>query len=119
MTDNDPRNFTERIQSDMRNSMKEKDLVKTKTLKNLLARFSAAEAVNSPQANIDINATIAGAANGVGVTEVPRRDLTVLELKALIKDEMNELQGTINQLERPSEYRASLVAQLDILREYA
>jgi hypothetical protein len=99
--------------------MKQKDLVKTAALKNLLARISAAEAVSVPYKSVNINATIAGASKGVGSTEVPRRNLTILELKALVSDEIDELQQTIGQLERLSEYGASLVAQLETLRDYA
>lgn len=118
MIGTEPYNFMERIRLDMRSSMAQKDLVKTKALKNLLARFSAAEAVSAPDKNVT-NARIAGAAEGVGTTEAPRRNLTVLELKALINEEIDELQQTIDQLDQPSEYRSNLAAQRDILRDYA
>lgn len=110
--------FIEKIQFDMRSAMKARDLAKVKVLKNLLARISSAEAVKMPNKNADANSRIAGVATGVGSTEVARHDLTLSELKALVNEEIGELQKVIGQLES-GEYRDDLVDQVAILDKYA
>lgn len=106
-----------RIELDMRNAMKDRDMSTVSTLKAILARFSNAEAVQVGSHSIPQNSPT-GTPTGVGSTEVSRKVLSLTDLQNIIKDEINEMQHVIDALGQPSDYKTDLEQKVLILQKY-
>ena len=109
----------ERIESDMRQAMKNRDTGTTATLKALLARFSSEEAVQTSHQTTDFTSTIAGAKTGVGSTEAVRKSLTEADCRHIIQQEIDEIQQVVNLLDQPSDYKTELEQKVAILQRYS
>ena len=109
----------ERIESDMRQAMKNRDTGTTAALKALLARFSSEEAVQTSHQTTGFTRTIAGAKTGVGRTEATRKSLTEADYRHIIQQEIDEIQQVVNLLDQPSDYKTELEQKVAILQRYS
>ena len=101
----------ERMRKDLLAARKNRDQLIVETLQAALTRITNAEAV-APGALV--------AANGVGITEVPRKMLTSEEVQALIDEELNELtEAHANMVAHPDHpYAKDLASKITILTQY-
>lgn len=111
MIDTEAEAFVERVKSDMRSALKARERDEASVLQALLATFSNAEAV-------PVNTGASAMGNGVGSTEASRKNLTLVDLKALLGKEIDELEQVANQFKEPSAYRDDLVRKIVILKRY-
>lgn len=98
------------MQQDLRQAMKDKDLLTVSALRSVLARIHNAEAV--PQHN-ETNLSI-----GVGSTEVARKQLSADDIQAVMKDELHEINTTLHALDPDSEYAIELQKKASIVQTY-
>lgn len=117
MTDDRASTLSERINQDMRAAMKARDQLKLDELRSLLARISNAEAVDVPTSGA-VMGQIAGAASGVGSTEVARKQLTHSDLEAVITAELRELQTALAGVDAESEYASALRIKIAVVQAY-
>ncbi len=118
MENTDLNELVEHIKHDMRNAMKDRDLMKLDELRSLLARISNAETVLVGSNMQDMQGRIAGASNGVGSTEVERKQLTFTEIQMIVADEIHELEDALMRVDTKSEYATTLRKKLTIVRKY-
>lgn len=77
------------------------------------------EAAPAVTTNYMSSGSIAGAAPGVGNTEVPRKQLGLAELRAIIQAEIHEIDETLNSLDHHNEnYIAELTSKRAALQTY-
>lgn len=93
-----------RIAEDMRTAMKNNNMTELRELRSLMARISNAEAVPIHSKNTE--------------TEVPRRLLSLDDLKAIIEDEESEIQNTLLAINTDNEYTTELRKKLDVVQRY-
>ncbi|HYH75488.1 MAG TPA: hypothetical protein VD735_06035 [Candidatus Saccharimonadales bacterium] len=106
-----------RIRQDMLDAMKQRQRTKAEALKSLLARISNAEAV-APGDRRVMDGVVAGAAPGVGSTDVPRRVLTSADLHAVIYDEVQEIATALAQVDGNTDYAVQLRATIVLIQKY-
>jgi hypothetical protein len=70
--------------------MKERDRSAVSALRSALGAIDNAEAVDSPEMSRPGDGPIAGARSGLGVSEVPRRDLSEQEMAEIVRTEITE-----------------------------
>lgn len=107
-----------RIQADMRNARKGSDKLKAVTLQSVLAEISNAEAVTLSLGAPSCSARIAGASQGVGSTEIARKELTALDILAVLHAELVDLEETLRHVDASTEYAATLHQKIAVLKEY-
>lgn len=108
MPDLTPSELITRIQQDLRQAMKDRDTAKLNVLRSLSARISNAEAVQ-----------VTSLANsGVGSTEVPRRQLTLSDIRQIITAELYEIETALDAIDKSSAYAADLRQKATIIQEY-
>ncbi len=105
------------ISGDMRQALKARDAAVVGALRSLLARIHSAEAVAAP-ATVGDSAKIAGAQQGVGSTEVARRELTLADLQQVIAQELDEINETLRAIGPDTDYAAELRVKMAALRVY-
>lgn len=105
-----------RMQQDMRQALKDRERNKLDELRSLLARISNAEAVAPPDTVMD--GKMAGAAEGVGSTEVPRKQLSLTEVHAIIVAEAHEIESSLLGIDKTSDYAAQLREKLVVTQGY-
>lgn len=110
MIDTQADKLVERIQQDMRQALKDRERIKLDELRSLLARISNAEAVPSPN---DM-----GTAQGVGSTEVERKQLSLADVHTIIIAEMHEIESSLLGIDPASDYAVQLQEKLAVLQEY-
>lgn len=85
-----------RLRADLKTAMKSRSAVKVSAIRSLLAALDDAEAV-APPATAPISSLggehVAGAAVGVGSTEVDRRVLTAAEVELVVSGQIEERQA--------------------------
>ncbi len=118
MTDIQAEELIESINQDMRHVMKDRKLIELNELRSLLARISSAEAVALPRSKIRIAGPVAGATEGVGNSEVSRRQLSFSELRAVILDEVNEINATLTAIDENSDYAVELRQKVAVIKKY-
>lgn len=84
--------------------MKNKNMAELHELRALMARISNAQA--QP---IDFDST---------VTEIPRKILSLDELKTIIDDEEQEIRSTLSEIDTDSEYANELRQKLEVVQRY-
>lgn len=98
----------ERISADMRTALKNKDLTTCDALRSLLARISSAEAV--PLEEVEQTDS--------QVTELPRKELDVTQIQAVIIEEIHELQDALIHLDKSSRYAGDLQEKITAIQKY-
>lgn len=109
----------DRIRADMLVALKKKDVVKTETLKSALSRIDNATSIIGA-APLNSSHIIAGASEGLGSSEVPRRTLSEQDINELILDEIEEIRDAILNLKSQgqSSHVVELEAEVSILKQY-
>lgn len=102
----------ERMQQELQAARKNRDQIAVETLQAVLTRITNAEAVSPGAENIS--------AEGVGTTEMPRKVLSAEEVRALIREELNELEEARASMAAYPEhtYTAELAQKIAILSHY-
>lgn len=106
------------IQKDMRQALRDQQPLVSGALQSLLARISSAEAVPPPSGDGSYDAPIAGAKDGVGSTDVPRKQLSLTELRAIVAEEIAEIQAVLDGMDASHPYTATLRDKIAVLRKY-
>jgi len=79
--------------------MKERDRSAVSALRSALGAIDNAEAVDSPEMSRPGDGPIAGARSGLGVSEVPRRDLSEQEMTEIVRTEIAERSAAADMYE--------------------
>ncbi|HWL42890.1 MAG TPA: GNAT family N-acetyltransferase [Ilumatobacter sp.] len=84
--------MNDRLQSDLTAAMRRRDASTVRVLRTVLAAVANAEAVDAVPTHVPAPAEspIAGAAHGLGATDVARRELTDAEVVAIVRGERDE-----------------------------
>lgn len=106
MTTNLAQELTTRITTDMRQALKDGRRLELDALRSVLARISNAEAI--PQDQLA----------AVTQTELPRRVLSVEEIRALLLAEIEEMQDVLARIDSKNAYAADLRVKIAVVREY-
>ncbi len=104
MTDATPAPTVDEVRASMRTSLKEamrgRDKLAVSALRSGLSAIDNAEAIaTEPPATRDGESPIAGAAIGLGVTEAARRELSVDDVRALLRTEVEERREAATEIE--------------------
>jgi uncharacterized protein len=109
-----------RLSADLKNAIKERDTLAVKAIRSLMSAIDNAGAVFIEAPKImPMAGGIAGATDGIGSTEVPRKELSDEEIQQIIQKEIDEITKTIELIKdfsRP-EIR-QLTEQIKILEKY-
>jgi uncharacterized protein YqeY len=112
------------LQQQLRIAMKARDTTATKALRATLGAIGNAEAVAAPATRDGATSTvgsgpIAGAVDGLGATEVARRDLSEADVEALVRREIDDRVAAARDYERlgRADEATELLAQCDALRD--
>jgi hypothetical protein len=109
-----------RLSTDLRQALKNKDNIATKTIRSLMSAIDNAEAIAIETPSImPMAGLIAGATEGLGSTEVMRKELTGQDIQEIIKKEIDEIQNAIDLMKdykRPE--TKDLEKQIDVLKKY-
>ncbi len=108
------------LQTDLRRALKERNEIAIKTIRSLLSDLdnAGAVAVEAPEV-MPMAGGIAGATDGLGSTEVPRKILSEMEIKQIIQREIDELLKTIELVEHHTQVDTQqLTEQVRILEGY-
>jgi alkanesulfonate monooxygenase SsuD/methylene tetrahydromethanopterin reductase-like flavin-dependent oxidoreductase (luciferase family) len=113
--------FREVLRQDLRAALKSRSPETISALRTTIAAIDNAEAVqHGTQTPRSADDSIAHSSPGVGSTEVPRRELTISEVHAIVRDLIGEYetQGEYYRSIRQYHRAESLERQADILRTY-
>lgn len=110
----------EKLSADLKNAMKEGDIVAIKTIRSLISEIDNAGAVIVEEPKImPMSGGIAGATDGIGSSEVPRKELSEKEIGQIIQREIEEITKTIELIKEHSQLDTKqFVQQIDILKKY-
>jgi len=104
MTDATPVLTVDDVRASMRTALKEamrgRDKLAVSALRSGLSAIDNAEAVpTEPTSFVDGESPIAGAAIGLGATEAARRELTLEDVRALLRGEVDERRKAADEIE--------------------
>ena len=104
MSDATPVPTLDEVRASMRTSLKEamrgRDTLAVSALRSGLSAIDNAEAVPTEPTSMGTDdSPIAGAAVGVGATEAARRELTLDDVRALLRAEVDERRGAAIEIE--------------------
>lgn len=106
----------DRLSSDLKIAMAQKDMVSIRAIRILRARIDNAEAVFVPERPMQVSGPIAGVSDQ---TEVPRKILSMEDVAQLIKDEITETEKALGILEAYSlPDTEDLAARIAIFKKY-
>lgn len=109
----------DRLRAALKVAMKARDAAAVNALRTALAAVDNAEAVAGPTAATAplVEGVIAGAAAGVGATEVARRELTEDEVTAIVAAEVDERRAAADDYRTAGQFgrAARLTAEADAL----
>lgn len=110
----------EKLSADLKNAMKERDVIAIKTIRSLISEIDNAGAVIIKEPKImPMSGGIAWATDGIGSSEVPRRELSEKEIEQIIRREIEEITKTIELMKQHSQLDTKqFVEQIDILKKY-
>lgn len=109
-----------RMRADLKGAMKARDKEAVSALRTALAAFDDAEAVAVPLPPSSASAYVAGASVGLGSSEVPRLELTVEDLRAIVQSQIAERAAEADTYTAHGQPEAAdrLRRQVDLLRGY-
>jgi uncharacterized protein YqeY len=113
----------ERLRRGLTDALRERDLTTARVLRTALSAIANAEAqsqASEPPRNLQSSGSIAGAATGVGASEVARRTLDEAEIRGILESERAECLVAATELEARGAHRQvdALRAQAALLSEY-
>jgi uncharacterized protein YqeY len=109
------------LRADLVTAMKARDSDAVAALRAAIAAIDNAEAVDRPDgAATTTSEHFAGAHVGVGSTEAARRDLTIVDVRAILQEQIAERSGAADRYDTlgQSEAAARLRREADALRKY-
>ena len=109
----------DRLRADLMTARKARDTAATSVLRSTLAAIANAEAQPAEDGTPPMEGPIAGAAAGVGATDVARRELSDGDVEQVVRDQLSELVTAAELLEangRPDD-AAGLRRQAALLNE--
>ncbi|MFH0891153.1 MAG: hypothetical protein V1867_00065 [Candidatus Falkowbacteria bacterium] len=109
-----------KLSADLKNAMKEKNILIVKTIRFLMSAIDNAGtvAVETPKI-IPAAGGIAGATDGLFSTEVPRKILSDKDIKNIIQREIDEIEKAIESIKDPSRPETGQYKeQINILKKY-
>jgi uncharacterized protein YqeY len=109
-----------KLSDDLKNAMKEKDEIAIRTIRSLISEIDNAGAVivETPKV-MPMSGGIAGATDGIGSAEVPRKELSETDIKNIIKKEIEEISNTIELVKQNSQLDTKqFTKQIEILENY-
>lgn len=84
--------LADRLRADLTTALRARDRASASVLRTVLGAIANAEAVPVPQAAPPVaEGPIAGAVLGLGAAEVPRRELTEDDVRAIVRAERDDL----------------------------
>lgn len=109
-----------KLSADLKDAMKARDAITIKTLRSLISEIDNAGAVVVEEPKImPMSGGIAGATDGIGSSEVPRKELSEKDIKKIIQREIDEITKTIELVEQHSQLDTNqFIEQIKILRKY-
>lgn len=109
-----------KLSADLRIAMKEKNEIAIKTIRCLISEIDNAGAVIVEKPKVmPMSGGIAGATEGVGSSEVPRRNLSETEIIQIIQREIDEISKTIELVKQHSQLSTEqFIKQIEILKKY-
>jgi uncharacterized protein len=110
----------EKLSADLKNAMKERDVVAIKTIRSLISEIDNAGAVIVKEPKVmPMSGGIAGATDGIGSSEVPRRELSEIEIRQIIQKEIDEITKTTKLVKQHSQLDTEqFIKQIEILKKY-
>jgi len=113
----------ERVRSDLREAMRRRDQVTVRALRSLLAALANAEAVDPGESSSALPGSsrhVAGAHTGLYAGEVPRRELSDADVRALVEREVSERTAAAAQVAAAghAERQEQLLAEASVLSAY-
>jgi len=109
-----------KLSLDLKNALKQKDTIAVKTIRSLMSAIDNAGAVEvETPSTMPMAGGIAGATDGLGSSEVPRKELSDEDMRQIIEEEIGEINTTIELLENHSHPQvAELIKQKELLKNY-
>lgn len=118
----DPDRLRARLRADLTNAMKARDKIAVAALRIALAAFDNAEAVPAPPIGRAPSTSeyVAGTSVGLGSAEVARRELTLEDLYAVLRAQIDERVAEANAYAAHGHAEAGdrLRREADVLRAY-
>jgi len=118
MRDHAAATLVERIRQDQRAAMKQGYRVELSELRTILARIANAEAVPVSETINSTSGPIAGATAGVGSTEMPRRELSLADVRDAIAEEIDEIDRALTGVDPASRHAGELAEKREVARRY-
>ncbi len=121
MTTHPADDLYERLRADLRAAMKAGHAEAVSALRTLIAALDNAGAVAAPSEQVEPQGEhVAGAASGVGATEVPRRELTSTAILDIIGEQVRERLEQAEAYEAVGEHAAAsrLGREAEVLHRY-
>ena len=108
-----------RLATDLARVMKERNTIAVKTIRSLLSDIDNAGAVELPLSEgMVMSGGIAGATEGVGSTEVQRKELSNEDVQKIIVKEIDEIEKTALMVEKSGTGTSEFIEQIEILKGY-
>ena len=108
-----------RLATDLTTAMKERDTVAVITIRSLLSEIDNAGAVELPVSEgMIMSGGIAGATEGVGSTEVQRKELSNEDIQKIITKEIDEIEKTALMIGKSGTDTSEFTEQIEILKGY-
>jgi uncharacterized protein YqeY len=105
---------------DLKNAMKDRDAIAVKTIRSLISEIDNAGAIVVEKTKVmPMSGGIAYATDGIGSSEVPRKELSEIDIKEIILREINEITKTIELVKQHSQLDTEkFIKQIEILKKY-
>ena len=108
-----------KLSEDLKNAMREKDVIAVSTIRTLMGRIDNAGAVPVALGSLPVSGAIAGARSGVGSTEMTRRELTREDITMILREEIEELERAFSLTGATDQSSAvEITRRITILRKY-
>lgn len=117
----DPWAFREEVRRDLRAALKSRKPETVSVLRTIIAEIDNAEAVQlGEQTPRSAHGTVAYSSPGVGSTEAPRRELTMSDVHAIVRDLLREYETQEKQYRSVHQHEAAdrLRRQASVLHSY-
>jgi hypothetical protein len=113
-------NIKEKLSKDLIGVMKERNEIEIKTIRSLISTIDNAGAIVVEDFKImPMSGGIAYATDGVGSSEVPRKELSEKDIQQIIQGEIDEITKTIELVKQHSQLDTEqFVEQINILERY-
>ena len=109
-----------KLSTDLKTAMKEKNEIAIKTIRSLISEIDNAGAVIIEEPKVmPMSGGIAYATDGIGSSEIPRKELSEIEIREIVQREIDEINKTIELVKQHSQFDTQqFVEQINILKKY-